>query len=257
MPIYCWDTFLCPGSGGVAPDYPSTSNVKVGVAYDHGSKVGTYEGLDRYTDPGTDKVKLNTTYKFNNVNRTGTYQPSAPTLTPARNIVDFPTIEAKLSVFISGQLTYSAGVSVPAIWAKQGEARPHRPYAALQYLNAPKKIGTDDQSSGTTGNTVSGYREITIQVNVFGQNAFSMLTDLQNANEYASVRDDLAKAGIVMVEASPIRDLSGVEGSGFQTRGQMDITFRVKALAVDTGVGYIQDVKLIDDLDGSTTIVGQ
>lgn len=60
---------------------PSLSNVKTGVAGDGG--VGTYDGSDRWTDPGESNVREGTAYKANSTtnNRLGTLSnPSVPVL---------------------------------------------------------------------------------------------------------------------------------------------------------------------------------
>jgi hypothetical protein len=54
---------------------PATGDVKTGVTFDASlGSTGTYEGTDRYTDPGIANVTLGTVYKFNSTsnNRTGT-----------------------------------------------------------------------------------------------------------------------------------------------------------------------------------------
>lgn len=55
-------------------DLPATSAVKTGVTFDGASKTGTYDGSDRWTDPGVSNVRSATAYKANSTsnNRTGT-----------------------------------------------------------------------------------------------------------------------------------------------------------------------------------------
>jgi len=56
-------------------DDPNPADVKLGVVYDNGTKTGTYDGSDRWTDPGEVNVKIGTAYKANSTtnNKTGTY----------------------------------------------------------------------------------------------------------------------------------------------------------------------------------------
>jgi hypothetical protein len=51
---------------------PSTGNVKTGVSFDN-SSTGTYDGSDRWTDPGESNTRLGTAYKANSTsnNKTG------------------------------------------------------------------------------------------------------------------------------------------------------------------------------------------
>lgn len=72
---------------------PGASNVKVGVTYKANSltanQTGTYDGSDRWTDPGTTNVKVGVTYKANSVtvNQTGTYDGSDRWTDPGVNNV--------------------------------------------------------------------------------------------------------------------------------------------------------------------------
>jgi hypothetical protein len=54
-------------------DCPSAANVKIGVVFDNTTMTGTYDGSDRWTDPGEINVKDLVTYKANSttVNKTG------------------------------------------------------------------------------------------------------------------------------------------------------------------------------------------
>lgn len=60
---------------------PGEANVKTGVGYtfEDASKTGTYDGSDRWTDPGVTNVRLSTAYKANSTtnNRTGTVRVPA------------------------------------------------------------------------------------------------------------------------------------------------------------------------------------
>ncbi|OPZ92910.1 MAG: hypothetical protein BWY72_02497 [Bacteroidetes bacterium ADurb.Bin416] len=62
------------GGTGSTPSLtvPSLANTKIGVAGDGGT--GTYDGSDRWTDPGEGNVRLSTAYKANSTsnNKTGT-----------------------------------------------------------------------------------------------------------------------------------------------------------------------------------------
>jgi hypothetical protein len=64
-------------------DLPSIANVKTGVTFDGASKTGTYDGSDRWTDPGVANVRSGTAYKANSTsnNRTGTAVVSAAATT--------------------------------------------------------------------------------------------------------------------------------------------------------------------------------
>ncbi len=57
-------------------DVPTESEVKVGVTFDDGSSEGTYDGSDRWTDPGEGNVADGVQYKANSLtdNKTGQLQ---------------------------------------------------------------------------------------------------------------------------------------------------------------------------------------
>lgn len=70
-------------------DLPTEANTKIGVTYDGASKTGTYDGSDRYTDPGIANVRSGTAYKSNSTsnNRTGTLD--LPAESDVREDVDY------------------------------------------------------------------------------------------------------------------------------------------------------------------------
>jgi hypothetical protein len=67
-----------PGPGGSSGTYqgPSAANVKTGVAFGaSGGSTGSYDGSDRWTDPGAAAVQAGVAYKANSLtnNQTGSY----------------------------------------------------------------------------------------------------------------------------------------------------------------------------------------
>lgn len=59
---------------------PTTAQVKTGVIYDDAdSLTGTYDGSDRWTDPGDDNVRLATAYKANSTTNNKTGRVTVPT----------------------------------------------------------------------------------------------------------------------------------------------------------------------------------
>ncbi len=71
---------------------PSLANTKVGVSGDGGT--GTYDGSDRWSDPGVENVESGVEYKANSAtdNRTGTYDPVTGNYTdPGESNVISPT----------------------------------------------------------------------------------------------------------------------------------------------------------------------
>jgi hypothetical protein len=73
--IYLGHTYLQDGANVTGLiDEPAASNVKTGIVYYEGQKTGTYDGSDRWTDPGTGNVAAGTQYLANGVTQTGTRQ---------------------------------------------------------------------------------------------------------------------------------------------------------------------------------------
>lgn len=64
---------------------PTAGNVKTGVTFEtDAGTTGTYDGSDRWTDPGVSNVKSGTTYTANNVSKTGTLVGGKGHLGPGR-----------------------------------------------------------------------------------------------------------------------------------------------------------------------------
>lgn len=116
---------------------PGASSVKTGVTYDSGSSVtGTYDGSDRWTDPGNTNVKNGVQYKANSLtnNKTGTYQGNdlwsdpgeANVLNGVSYLVDGVTMTGTLQLLYNTMaqmsITQDPSTPVQALVVTQGDA---------------------------------------------------------------------------------------------------------------------------------------
>lgn len=118
---------------------PSLANTKIGIAGDGGT--GTYDGSDRYSDPGVANVLAPTDYKFNSAtnNRTGTLTGgSSPTDVAA----------AVWAYVIDGREAAAAIRTIQA--ATAGEAPPVSP-GVVNHMRADKVTVDFTSTSGPSG----------------------------------------------------------------------------------------------------------
>lgn len=66
-------------------DLPSTSNVKTGVSYDNSGSTGTYDGSDRWSNPGPTNVRSGTAYKANSTSNNQTGSCAVPVAADVRS----------------------------------------------------------------------------------------------------------------------------------------------------------------------------
>lgn len=156
--------------------------------------------------------------------------------------MDFATLRSKLYTWMVDQ---SALGSDRVIEADQAEHRPARPYGTYK-VTSPKRVGGTDQEVMVAGVlNVSGEREITASLNVFGAGALETMQKLRDSLELPSVRDTYFTAfDLAVTEVSEVRDLTELEDTKFQQRAQMDVVVGLTSNLVDSGTGYIEDVVL-------------
>lgn len=127
----------------------------------------------------------------------------------------------------------ASGVSV--IWARQSAPPPATPYVTLALVGGPIAIGHDAQRRVhlPDGEELAdlrvdwlGAREMTLSVNVYGGDALAIASTLQSSLSLETVRDALAAAGMSVIRAGDIRDLTALLETTFESRAQMDVRLR-------------------------------
>lgn len=145
------------------------------------------------------------------------------------------------------------------IWADQNQHRPMRPYVSMKLLLGPVAIGQDEERQDEDDFVmISGFRELTLSVNYFGENPFRGLGEVQTRLRFPSTRETLYASGLVFVSDSGLRDLSQLLETQTEQRAQMDLVFRYSENASDADMHgpIIERVELENGIDGYETVVG-
>lgn len=146
-------------------------------------------------------------------------------------------------------------ISVPVIFYYPNAPRPDIPYVSLFLLNF-LQIGDDWHSSPDNigSSNVIGDREMTLTVNCYGGDPFTVLENLRSSLQNQSVLDTLRDNGIVFVQQLPINDISSLLDTEFESRAAMDILFRI-AQDNESDDGLIETVELTETFSDGESIV--
>jgi hypothetical protein len=155
----------------------------------------------------------------------------------------FATIEDSIR-----QAMILAGSNTRVIFFRPNAPRPKLPYTSIQFLTI-----TGEGSSGDIPvfnhetNIVEYYgcREIFYTINCYGDNAFDEANKIKGAFNKITVRDKLKElAGISVWRMDPVRDLSTLLDSSYESRASFDIVFNV----------LLEDGSTTEDLGYFTTV---
>lgn len=144
------------------------------------------------------------------------------------------------------------------IWARQNAPQPARPYATLQVIAGPLRLGALDEENDVyqAGNaageeieqTFKGQREFTLSCQVFADTtadagtAYDYLSRAMSGLSLPSAQSLFVNVGLAVVSANGIQDLSALLETKWQSRAQMDVRFRIADSVVEK-TGYIATVE--------------
>ena len=147
---------------------------------------------------------------------------------------------------------------IQTIWFNQRAPRPLPPYVGLNIISGPRKVGDDNLRQDSPGVFfAAGMRYFTLSVNVYGDNANEIASNLTDSLELPSIQELLRKSDIAIVTTSDVRILDQLLETDVEGRAQFDFQFATSVNKVDDGVGYIDKVEITNEIDGSTKIVNQ
>ena len=157
--------------------------------------------------------------------------------------------------------------SIPVVWQFQNAPEPTETFFSVNPMVASRLIGLYDAqvllSDGTT--QIIPYREIKASVNACGPNALAKLSQAQDKLSFESLYKAWFLDRGITCESSEIRNISGLKGSRFELRYQIDLT--LTCYGSDNGgdgtpliddAGYATSLEWsgdIDDLEISTQTI--
>lgn len=157
--------------------------------------------------------------------------------------------------WVKAELTGTVITPDRIIWLHQDAPRPPRPYVGLDLVAGPGRVGHDGLKEVTPGvYDLVGIREMTVSVAVYGHGADQIAQDLHSSLEKPTVREQLEKYGLVMIEQLDPQPVPVLVETRWEDRTTFDVRFRACSLTRDN-LGYIKDVEVTDQVLGDTQVI--
>lgn len=157
--------------------------------------------------------------------------------------VTSPIAWATIEKAIRDWLATCTGITV--IWSDEHANQPAWPYATVKIISGPVQLGHDERRAtvddkGTVTREVRGPRDLTVSCQVHcasdaaGANATHYLGIAQASLGLPSVLEAFRAAGVAVVDAGDVQDLTFIAGGAVRSRGAMDVRLRVTSSIADT-----------------------
>lgn len=169
--------------------------------------------------------------------------------------------KAEVYKFLFDWLVAETGLKV--IMANEKGPRPNRPYVSLNFLNASAELGGSTQTIRETVNedgdpitlvNTAAMRKAVASINVFGDNAIDTLSKVRDSLDRPDVTQKFEAAEIAHLDNGPVNDLTALQETIYEERGQMDLTVSF-AVESEVDVGTIESVELDGILGGHNLTV--
>lgn len=122
-----------------------------------------------------------------------------------------------------------AGSNTTVIFQFPNAPRPELPYTSIQYLAVTPEVNDWDVfDEGAEVNRTYGFRDVTMTINCFGDNARTEAQTLQGALRNQTVRDAMrTDIGISIMTMTGITDLTQLVDNAYEQRTSFDVTLNV------------------------------
>ena len=138
---------------------------------------------------------------------------------------------------------------ITTIWSNDNGPKPDLPYLTLRrqtlvsigqgYTSAPNASGIAK---------ISGDRDLTVQIQAYGSNAFGRLDDLYNVRLDINSQELLYTSNLALVNQLMISNLTGLNDTEFEERAVTDLLFRFASQRTGVDVGLIETVEVTGNL---------
>jgi len=173
------------------------------------------------------------------------------------NGLDLERIEGKLYEWVNTVL------GIPVQWARQGLDRPAYPYASLDMIAGPTKLGEDESQFTTSGLTVNqvitGKRAFTLSVQVHvdpgsitsgNDRAVARCEILRASLKSEAVLSLFREAGVAVSTDLGVLDLTQLVADQWLDRASFDLRCEATAIYRDSST-YIETVETDGTLGGA------
>lgn len=133
------------------------------------------------------------------------------------------------------------------IHAKQDGPTPREPYVVINAWLASRRLGRDEQRLEANAPGVihhAGNRRLTVSIHTYGQGAVALAERIaERITTEAIAEENLAPAGLAILDATEVRNLTTKLETRHQERGQFDLIVGTVTNWTED-VGYIESVGL-------------
>ena len=135
------------------------------------------------------------------------------------------------------------------IWQDQAAPRPNLPYLTLR-IQSLSSVGHEYTSVPNNSGMIkiSGIREMTVNVQAYGENSFSILEDLHSINALPESQELLLSKGLILVDVLNLTNITGLNEYCPEERATTDLLFRFGSQRVNANVGLIENVNIEGNL---------
>ena len=116
------------------------------------------------------------------------------------------------------------------IWAEQNEFQPTPPFITLKLISGPNEVGNNDElkfNEATQDFSTDSMRSITLNIQVFGTDAYDIISKLQASLQNPNVQDYFHSNNISQYDNTDIIDLTELLEQKFEKRKSMDVFFYI------------------------------
>ena len=155
----------------------------------------------------------------------------------------------------------SDSTGLPVVWQFQNKPEPDTPFVSVNPVTSTHRQGLFDEAvvDDSTGvSTIVGHRTIMASIQACGSGAYAALTTAQDKLEAPSLYDGWFYNRGLSAQTGDIRNLTGMKGSRYEQRAQMDVTITCLSSTLTDDSGYF-DTVVYDSPDlhiPETTITG-
>jgi len=138
-------------------------------------------------------------------------------------------------------------LGVTTKWVYQEGPKPKKPFATL-LLSSIGSRGMDEKRKADGQVEVIGRREAVLEVEYFGADAVTALTQLDQKMLSDTISDRCFKEGIIFFDSGEVMDITELlDTSKYEERAMLEFRIRFSRSTVDQ-TGYFENVEIQDGL---------
>lgn len=158
-------------------------------------------------------------------------------------------IEDALYNWLNGLLGLEVIIAYP------NAPRPTTSYALINIIT-DSEFGTEE-SDGELTPIYASFNQVTISINTYYAASYQSAINIKKSLMKVEVSDQLWEAGLGYATSTQIQKIPELIDKRWEERAQFDIVFNIREETAIETVGQIEKVQLTNEIDGTTTTIGE